>query len=326
MSALFSAMRIAGLDGRAASLIAWLASAAACSGPPPVVSPPPTGPFTTGVPVFEANRWIAYVPGDAPLIIIVPHGGNVEPRSLRDRECADCLGGTDPQTQQLARAVVDSFVAHTGRRPHLVANLLRRIKLDANRDMAVATGGHANVESTWRWMHAAVDTAKASVVRHTGRGLVIDLHAHAHKIKRIEVGYLLDRNALRRMEGGHDTSASTVGSTMVSTIDHIARTSVTGDSYNAMHNGANSLGGMLAAAGLRAIPSPADPAPRSGEDYYYGVYNVERHGSLRGGTIDAVQLEMPVDAINDTRRGMERVAGQLARVLVQYLERHYAWK
>ena len=48
---------------------AILVCAAACDrGPPPLVSPPPVGPLAVGVPVFEANHWIEYVPGNAPLI------------------------------------------------------------------------------------------------------------------------------------------------------------------------------------------------------------------------------------------------------------------
>ena len=45
----------------------------------PVGSPPPAGPFVSGTPVFEANGWIEYIPGDAPLIIVAPHGGRFKP-------------------------------------------------------------------------------------------------------------------------------------------------------------------------------------------------------------------------------------------------------
>jgi hypothetical protein len=272
--------------------------------------------------MFEANHWIEYVPGDAPLIIIAPHGGSIKPRNLRTRKCEGCQGGIDTHTQELARAVVDSFVAHTGHRPHLVVNLLHRSKFDANREMTVATGEHVELESTWYWLHAAIDSAKASVIRQAGRGLVIDLHGHAHKIDRIEVGYLLGPGALQRIDDGPGAAASLVASS----ISSIARTSAAGDSYGAMHSGPNSLGGMLAAAGLRAVPSPDEPAPRDGEEYWTGAYNTERHGSSRGGVIDAAQLEVPVDAIGDKPQDVQRVAGKIAVALARFLERQYAWK
>ena len=187
--------------------------------------------------------------------------------------------------------------------------------------MTVATGEHVELEPTWYWLHAAIDSAKASVTKQAGRGLVIDLHGHAHKINRIEVGYLLGRGALRRI---NDDSAATA-TPFASSISSIARTSASGDSYAAMHNGPNSLGGMLAAVGLRAVPSPDEPAPKDGEEYWTGAYNTERHGSSRGGVIDAAQLELPVIAIGDKPQDVQRVAGKIAVELVRFLEPQYGW-
>ena len=82
-------------------------------GPAPVASPPPAGPFVSGTPVFEANGWIEYVPGDAPLIVIAPHGGRLTPFRLRKRKCEACLGGIDSHTAELARLVADSFATRT---------------------------------------------------------------------------------------------------------------------------------------------------------------------------------------------------------------------
>lgn len=191
-------------------------------------------------------------------------------------------------------------------RPHLDVNLLHRAKFDANRELTVATGEHVELESTWYWLHAAIDSAKASVIRQAGRGLVIDLHGYAHKIDRIEVGYLLGPDALRRISAGSAVTATP----FASSISSIARTSASGESYGAMHNGPNSLGGMLAAAGLRAVPSPEEPAPRDGEEYWTGAYNTERHRSSRGGVIDAAQLELPVIAIGHKPEEVQRVAGR----------------
>src|SRR5688500_11638356 len=93
-----------------------------------------------------------------------------------------------------------------------------------------------------------------------------------------------------------------------------------------MHNGPNSLGGMLAAAGLRAVPSPADRAPKPADEYFNGGYNTYRHGSSKGGPIDAIQLEMPVDVIGGKPEKVRRVAGIVATALAAYRERHYGWR
>ena len=288
-------------------------------GPAPVASPPPAGPFVPGTPVLEANGWIEYIPGDAPLIVIAPHGGTLDPFSLRKRRCEACLGGIDPSTQQLARLVADSFAARTGQRPHLVLNLLKRKKFDANRDLLEATAGNRELEPTWNWLHASIDSAKAAAIRQAGRGLVIDLHGHGHKIDRVEVGYRLQATTFRQSDDAIIAEAPRLRSSITS----IAANSRTGDSYAAMHNGPNSMGGLLASAGIPAVPSPADRAPKPGDAYFTGGYNTDRHGSTKGGLIDAMQLEVPVDFIGDKPEDVQRVAGIVATALAAYLERHY---
>ena len=291
-------------------------------GPVPVVSPPPAGPFVSGTPVFEANGWIEYIPGDAPLIIIAPHGGHLRPYRLPERKCGACIDGIDSHTTELARLVADSFATRTGHRPHLVLNLLERSRLDANRDMFEATAGNHVLEPTWHWMHASIDTAKAAAIRQAGRGLVIDLHAHAHKIDRVEVGYLIMGSTFQQNDDAIAAEAPRLGSS----ISSIAANSRTGDSFAAMHNGPNSLGGLLAAAGLPAVPSPADRAPRPADEYFTGGYNTYRHGSAKAGPIDAIQLEMPLDVIGDKPANLQRAAGIVATALAAYLERHYGWR
>jgi N-formylglutamate amidohydrolase len=229
--------------GASAGLVALLIGA--CDlGPTPVASPPPAGPFVSGTPVFEANGWIEYVPGDAPLIIVAPHGGRSRPFRLRERKCQACIDGNDSHTMELARVVADSFATRTGHRPHLVLNLLDRSKLDANRGMLEATASNHVLEPTWHWLHASIDSAKAAAIRQAGRGLVIDLHAHAHKIDRVEVGYLLAAYTFQQS----DDAILAEAPRLASSISSIAANSRTGDSFAAMHNGPNSLGGMLAAA------------------------------------------------------------------------------
>ena len=75
-----------------------------------------------------------------------------------------------------------------------------------------------------------------------------------------------------------------------------------------------------------AVPSPADRAPKPGDEYFTGAFNTDRHGSAKGGPIDAMQLEMPVDVIGDKPENLERAAGIVATALAAYLERHYGWR
>lgn len=282
----------------------------------------PSGPFIVGSTYQDPDGYIEYQPGTAPLILIAPHGGTLLPEGLPDRTCGGCVTVNDLNTQDLARQIADSFAVRTGRRPHVVINRLSRRKFDANREMAEATGGFANLERTWRWLHAYIDSAKAVIVKTPGKGLVLDLHGHGHSIARLEIGYLLAATQLRL-----DDATLAAGNVMSQTsIARLTRDAPASQPAVALLNGPNSLGGLLATAGVPSVPSHLDRAPRAGQEYFNGGYNTERHGSLAAGTIDAIQIEHHNAGIRDTQANRARYAGILATALATYLERHYGWK
>jgi hypothetical protein len=73
------------------------------------------------------------------------------------------------------------------------------------------------------------------------------------------------------------------------------------------------------------VPSPADPAPKSGEDYFNGGYNTARHGSLNGGATDAVQMEFNYAGLRDTAANRVALADALAGVLAEFVRKQYGW-
>lgn len=320
--------------GRVACL-ATLISAAACSEqgtapagptPPPPPSPTsdvPSGPFTAGTEYTHVSRWIQYTAGDAPLVIIAPHGGTLAPAELRDRNCSACVTVNDQNTQDLARRIAVAFAARTGRRPHLVVNLLSRRKFDANRALIEATDGNTSqLGSPWRWMHGVVDSAKADVARRWQRGLVIDLHGHAHTIQRLELGYLLTASQLR-LSDAELTSGNALASSSIARLIADARTT---RAPGAMLRGATSLGGLIEARGYPAVPSPAAPAPLAGEAYFNGGYNTDRHGSSSGGMLDAIQIECHFAGVRDTEANRTAFADALADALIVLLTVEYGWQ
>ncbi len=321
-------------------LVAALALGMACGGgevgtptptgptPPPGTTPAPppdvpTAPFEVGRAYTDANEWVQFTVGDAPIVIIAPHGGLLSPSSIPDRSCSGCVTANDTNTQALARAIVDTFTARTGRRPHLVANLLHRRKFDANRDLPEASGGNTvQLRSTWEWMHAAVDSAKADVVRRTGRGLVIDLHGHAHAIARLELGYLLTAAQLR-LSDAEIASSGTLGASSIARLVSDARGAPGGAE---LLRGPTSLGGLLQVRGVPSVPSPAAPAPLVGEDYFNGGFNTQRHGSRSGGPLDAIQIECHFTGIRDTEASRGRFAALLTDALLELLDARYGWQ
>ncbi|HEY0931775.1 MAG TPA: hypothetical protein VGE27_17760 [Gemmatimonas sp.] len=283
----------------------------------------PVAPLIVGVMQADPLGYLEYTPGDAPLVIIAPHGGTLRPASLADRTCTGCETANDLETQALARLVVDRLHAATGARPHLVVNRLHRVKFDANRDVGEATGGTSALQAPWVWLHAAVDSAEAVVQRQHGRGLVIDLHGHAHTIARLELGYLLDGAVLR----GTDSVLTTTAALDRSSVARLARDTRSGaDRGVALLRGPRSLGTLLASGGFAAVPSAQDPAPRVEEPFFEGGYNTRRHGSLSGGILDAIQIEAPNVGVRDTEANRARFADVLTRSLRSFLATQYGWE
>jgi hypothetical protein len=293
------------------------------TGPPPAPTPTgPVGPFTVGVPVVDTRAWMEYVPGDAPLVLIAPHGGTLLPSQLPDRSCSGCVTVNDANTQELARAIADAFARRTGARPHLVVNRLHRRKFDGNRAIIEATGGTSMLEASWFWFHEAVDTARADVVRRHQRGLVLDLHGHAHGVARLELGYLLTAGELR----ASDSALSADNAMARSSIARLAADARAGERGTALLRGAEALGTQLHAAGYPSVPSAQDPAPLAGQDYFTGGYNTVRHGSIGGGALDAIQVESHFAGVRDSEASRAAFAEVLARELARFLERHYGWR
>ena len=305
-------------------------SVGACGGsttestPPPVVVPAsgPAGPLVVGSTYRESNGWIEYEPGNAPLIIVAPHGGTLLPSTLADRSCSGCVTANDLNTQELARAIVGAFTARTGARPHLVVNLLHRRKFDGNREQAEATGGRSELAPTWTWLQAAIDSATRRVGAGSGRGLLIDLHGHGHAIPRLELGYLLTATELRRT----DAALASGGDMARTSIARLASDARSGERGPALLRGPNSLGALLVAAGYPSVPSPSTPAPLSGEEYFSGGFNTFRNGSLGGGPVDAIQIETHFTGVRESAASRAQFADALAAALVQYLDRHYGWR
>lgn len=290
---------------------------------PPAVPTGPVGPLVVGQAYTDAPGYVEYIPGDAPLLIIAPHGGTDVPTGLPDRTCAACVTVNDANTQDLARRIAEAVRTRWGVRPHLVVNRIHRRKFDANRDLQEATGGFNALGPTWTWFHSAIDSAKLRIIAKTGRGLVIDLHGHAHAVPRLELGYLLSETQLRQSDAAL-TAANTMATTSVRTLAGDSRL-VTERGVGVLR-GPNSLGTLLTSAGYPSVPSQQDVAPKVGEDYFDGGYNTQRHGSLMGGAVDGVQIECHFPGVRDTEASRAAFATALAGALSAYFERHYGWK
>lgn len=278
---------------------------------------PPTG--TPVTPPLDVSGWVSSSDGTVPLVIVAPHGGDLAPGELPDRVCAACVTVNDANTRALATGISDAFARRIGRRPFVVANLLSRRKFDANRELAEATGGYTPLAPLWALFHARIDSAKARATRVHPRALLIDLHGHGHAVARLELGYLLSAANLRL---GDSILTPLV---MASSIAGLDTAAVSGDSGVALLRGTRALGTRLAGLGFPAVPSAGDAAPIAGQEYFDGGYNTERHGSLVGGPVDAIQIECNYAGVRDTPAARTAFAEAFVTAMLAFLHDHYGW-
>ena len=103
------------------------------SPPTPLPLPPPPPPF------------VAWNRGDVPMIITIPHGGELMPAHLADRT-SGCLYGDD-RTMEFGAALVAGLAEGLGgKSPFVVRCGLHRIKLDANRRVRLLPSTNTCVE------------------------------------------------------------------------------------------------------------------------------------------------------------------------------------
>lgn len=298
----------------------------------------PAGSAAATPPKFEVGKsyagrseYIEYLPGNAPVILTAPHGGYLQPDSIPDRTKEACGGvrtvvGTDRNTQELVRAMRESFHARFGTYPHVIINRLARRKLDANRPSLDGACGNAEAEYALKEWHAFIDIAKAEILKTGGRGWYMDIHGHGHKIQRLELGYLLSSEQLDRSDAEIDASAGINGNASV-------RTLVDGQAkpLSALLRGPLSLGTLFAQTGFPAVPSAGDPSPK-GERYFSGGHNTRRHtcgaeatplGGATDGAICGVQIETHFRGVRDTPENRKRFGDAAAQALETFLATHW---
>ncbi|NLE34552.1 MAG: T9SS type A sorting domain-containing protein [Bacteroidales bacterium] len=273
--------------------------------------------YVPGNSYFGRADYIEYVAGNLPLIISVPHGGGLTPAEIPDRTCGD-ESVTDLYTIELAQSIRAEIMEITGCTPHMVICHLKRTKLDANRNVDIAACGNEFAETAWNEYHLFLDSAKVSVKRLSGKGLLIDLHGHGHSIQRLELGYQLSADQLRYP----DAMLNEPEIINLSSIRNLALYNITNLMHSELLRGFYSLGTLFASRGYPAVPGIDEPYPLSGEPYFSGGYISERHGSLLTGTVDAIQVECNQE-VRFEKTARNAFGTAFAGILLDHLIRHY---
>ena len=260
--------------------------------------------------------YIHHRPGELPIVLSVPHDGALAPADIPDRTTGVTV--RDSHARALAEAIRDALAARCGRAPHLVVCELSRKKVDCNRPLAEGAADPAAARA-WRDYHDALDAAERAVLARSPHGLYRDIHSHGHPKKRSEIGHLLKADDLRLPAARLDADDTVAARSSLRALSR--RTPA---KFSELLRGETSLGGLLVARGVPAVPSPTE-APLPGEPYFNGAYDIAAHGSRDGGRLDAAQLEVP-GMLRDTPEHRAATARAIAEALEVYFERHFGTK
>lgn len=269
--------------------------------------------YIPGVTYWGRNNYIEYVAGDLPIIISAPHGGYLKPAEIRNRRYGN--KENDSKSQEYAREVAAYLEQLTGKRPHLIINHLQRVKLDPNRSIEEAAQGDLAAEQAWSEFHGFIEAAKTTITAQCGRGIYLDFHTGGHsKEILVELGYGLSGPALART----DEQLNQPNYINKSTLKSLAYRP--GIYFPAIIRGSTSLGALVQAEGYPTIPSPIYPYP-NGNQYFPGDYDIREHSSLKGGSIDGIQVETAATLLRDTVRADYAFA--LAKSITAFYEQYY---
>lgn len=236
--------------------------------------------------------WLILQEGNCALVLSAPHDGGEMPDYIATRTKGVLVRDTAAQeiTLRLAENLEQQKLI-----PFIVTTNLRRKKLDSNRPRAEATQGDPWSAHAWRRYHSEVEMAcNAALKIGKGQALLLDLHAQGHPNNWFEIGHAIGASELAELAQSPTSELSP------------------------WVNGEYSLGGCIARAGLRAVPSPAIPHP-NGEKYFNGGYITRRYRSAThpNSGLRSIQIEMPIEARKKSNR--PKTAQQLCTAVVEFI-------
>ena len=256
--------------------------------------------------------------GDIPLIIVAPHGGDLKPNWIENRDCDGSVITKDLYTLDIAFQIENELVK-MGYKPFIVFAKIHRIKLDLNRSLKTSHCEDDTSNELWQLFHDQIFTFRQEILKNYDRGLLIDIHGHGHPIQRIELGYLLDNEKLNKLS--RDESSIQHGETSInSLIENHPENKQLGD----LIFGDNALGTLLSKNGFPTVPSSIDRAPEHNEPFFSGGTNTKNYGSKSQNGVDAIQLELNRNGIRQDIQDRERFSKVFANILIDYLKFHYS--
>jgi hypothetical protein len=270
--------------------------------------------------LYGTNNYVEYQVGNLPIVISVPHGGDLTPTSIPTRTCNNPENVTDSYTIETAEQIKAALFLATGCYPHLIICNLKRIKLDCNRNLADGACDNAQAITAWNEYHNFITMAQNTAnSQYNNKILFIDLHGHGHTIQRIELGYLLSSSDLELSEATLNTAAYI----NQSSIKNLALNNRNNYTHTQLLRGSSSFGTLLTNAGLPAVPSMQIPFPGSTNSYFSGGYITANHTCFNPAvTTNGFQMELNYDGVRNSASNRTTFADKFKNVVLEYLFTH----
>lgn len=273
--------------------------------------------WETGQIMLDEHQWVEVRVGDIPLVISVPHGGDLHDPSIPDRNCKE-LGSMvtvrDSRTIETAMAIEKAFLEKFNKRPYLIIAHLSRRKVDQNREMELATCGDPRGAEAWKIFHNYIDSALAHAQLTSEEVIYIDLHGHGHKNQRLELGYGLDAAQLRAAYTKQHFETLVQGSSLQNVLQH-QKPEVSWEQIFGKH----AFGTLIYAQGIPATPSLQDPHPLEGEKFFSGGYNTRRYTAKEYPDVYGWQIEANYKGVRDTPENRQRFAEAFLKAYRAYI-------
>lgn len=262
-----------------------------------------------GCSYFDEQKYVEYVAGDLPIVLVVSHGGSKEPSHIPRRKKGNGVNmNADLKTLSLSRELAKELSIRTKRYAHLIANHLHRSRLDPNRGIRIGAQDNLDAKQAWRAFHNTIKAALVQAKQHHGFAFLIDVHGCNRED--IELGYGLHSREL-------SVEPLTPELLNRSTLRDIYKS--TNGNPTELLRGTSSLGGLLTNKYANVIPSPKKPYPVNG--YFSGGFIVCRYtvstASIPG--VSGVQIEVPLKI----RKDPNQFAHDAVSALLIFFKRYY---
>lgn len=268
--------------------------------------------YIPGKSYYGEMKYTEYIAGNLPLVISVPHDGDLTPEFIPDRKKG--AAGRDFGTLEIAFEMIKGIKEKTGKYPHVIIMHLARKKLDANREENEAAQDNQIALETWGEYHGYIESALIQAEREYGMGFFIDLHGQRHPEGRIEIGYCLDNDLIMLADEDLDSEEIMERSSIKKMSGQL------NIKHSELIRGEKSFGGILDSYRVKSTPSPSDPFPGA-KNYFSGGYTTMRHAVMNEENVSGLQIELNEELRE--KRNVKATAEMLVDALLEYLAIHY---